>query len=184
MVNLAITNLTVIVLTGVAGHLGRDAQLGYAMGARLEYILIPLAFVFGTALVTMVGTNWGAKQYRRARRIAWIGGAVAAAACAAVGLFFSAFPALWMGLFTTQEAVLEIGTLYLHVVAPVYFVYGFGQAVYCARQGVGDLLPAVLANAARLLVGAGGGLAAVLWFGAGPLGVFGSIAPDSSSMRC
>ena len=40
------------------------------MGARLEYILIPLGFGFGTAIVAMVGTNWGAKQYRRARKIA------------------------------------------------------------------------------------------------------------------
>lgn len=176
MINVAITNLTVVVLTGVAGHLGRDAQLGYAMGARLEYILIPLAFVFGTALVPMVGTNWGARQYQRARRIAWTGGAVAAAVCGAVGWFFAAFPTLWMGLFTTQDDVLRVGTLYLHIVAPVYVVYGFGQAVYCARQGVGDLLAAVLANAARLVVSAGAGLAAALWLGAGPAGAFAAIA--------
>jgi hypothetical protein len=30
------------------------------MGARLEYILQPVAFGFGTAIVAMVGTNWGA----------------------------------------------------------------------------------------------------------------------------
>jgi hypothetical protein len=121
------------------------------MGARLEYIIIPLAFVFGTALVAMAGTNWGAKQYRRARRIAWTGGAIAAAACGAVGLFFALFPALWMGLFTGEEEATRIGTLYLHVVAPVYAAYGFGQALYFSSQGFGNPLPAVLANAARLL---------------------------------
>src|SRR5207302_8500358 len=85
LVNVVITNLSVVVLTGIAGHLGREAAIGYAMGARLEYILIPLAFGFGTAIVAMVGTNWGAKQYRRARAIAWIGGAAVAAACATIG---------------------------------------------------------------------------------------------------
>ncbi len=75
MINTGITNLSVVVLTGIAGHLGRETAIGYAMGARLEYILIPLAFGFGTAIVAMVGTNWGARQFSRARRIAWIGGA-------------------------------------------------------------------------------------------------------------
>jgi len=176
MANVAITNLTIVVLTGVTGHLGKEAQIGYALGARLEYIIIPLAFVFGTALVAMVGTNWGAKQYQRARRIAWTGGAIAATACAAVGLFCAVFPAFWMGLFTEQEEVLRVGTLYLHIVAPVYAAYGLGQALYFSSQGFGNPLPAVLANVARLLVSAGGGLVAVLWFGAGPLGVFVGIA--------
>src|ERR687894_1696009 len=63
LVNVLINNLSVVVLTGIAGHLGREVAVGYAMGARLEYILIPLAFGFGTALVAMVGTNWGAKQH-------------------------------------------------------------------------------------------------------------------------
>ena len=75
LINIAITNLSVVVLTGIAGQLGREAAIGYAMGARLEYILQPVAFGFGTAIVAMVGTNWGARQYRRAREIAWTGAA-------------------------------------------------------------------------------------------------------------
>src|SRR5262249_15460461 len=67
----AITNLSIVVLTGIAGQLGPEAAVGYAMGARLEYILQPVAFGFGTAIVAMVGTNWGGRQYRRAWEIAW-----------------------------------------------------------------------------------------------------------------
>lgn len=54
LINTAITNLSVVLLTGIAGQLGRDAAVGYAMGARLEYILQPVAFGFGTAIVAMV----------------------------------------------------------------------------------------------------------------------------------
>src|SRR5258708_1112430 len=70
LINIAITNLSVVVLTGIAGQLGRDTALGYAMGARLEYVMQPIAFGFGTAIVAMHGANWGARQYRRARKIA------------------------------------------------------------------------------------------------------------------
>src|SRR5260370_18064669 len=74
--NVLITNMSVVLLTGVAGRLGKETAIGYAMGARLEYILLPLGFGFGTAIVAMVGTNWGAKQYRRAREI-WHPSAIA-----------------------------------------------------------------------------------------------------------
>jgi putative MATE family efflux protein len=176
LANVAINNLAVVILTGVAGHLGREAAIGYAMGARLEYIMLPLAFGFGTALVAMVGTNWGAKQHRRARRIAWIGASTVAFACAAMGAFFALFPGLWMGLYSTDEEVIRAGTLYLTTMAPAYGVYGLGMALYFAMQGVGNVVPAVAANALRLLMSAAGALAAVYWLDAGLRGAFVAIA--------
>lgn len=93
LLNTAITNLSVIVLTGIAGQFGPKAAVGYAMGARLEYIMQPIAFGFGTAIVAMVGTNWGAQQYGRARRIAWSGASTIALICGALGLIVAARPA-------------------------------------------------------------------------------------------
>jgi len=61
------------------------------MGARLEYILIPLAFGFETTIVAMVGMNWGAKQFRRARQIAWTGAVTVATACTTIGLLVAVF---------------------------------------------------------------------------------------------
>ena len=174
--NVAINNLTVVILTAVAGHLGQASAVGYAMGARLEYIMIPLAFGFGTALLAMIGTNWGARQFQRARRIAWTGALTVAVFCGTVGMLFAVAPALWMGLFTADEDIARVGTLYLQIVAPFYAVYGAGMALYYFMQGVGNIGPAVLANAARLAASAGGAYAAVTWFDAGPVGVFAAIA--------
>jgi putative MATE family efflux protein len=176
MINTGITNLSVVALTGIAGHLGVETAIGYAMGARLEYILIPLAFGFGAALVAMVGTNWGAKQFERARRIAWIGGATSAVACGAVGAFFAIFPRLWMGLFTEDAEIIRIGVSYLRIVGPIYGLYGFGMALYFASQGMGRVLLTVLANGARLLASAGGALAALYWLDAGATGFFIAVA--------
>ncbi|HET9404459.1 MAG TPA: MATE family efflux transporter, partial [Burkholderiales bacterium] len=146
MLNVAITNVTVIVLTGIAGHLGRDTAIAYAMGARLEYIIIPLGFGIGTGIVALVGTNWGAKQYARARAIAWRGGAIAATICGAVGVFFALFPRLWMGIFTSDEEIIRIGISYLQIVGPAYALYGLGIGLYFACQGYGNLVLAVAAN--------------------------------------
>jgi len=176
MINVVITNLTVIVVTGVAGHLGRDTAIGYAMGARLEYIIIPLGFGIGTGILAMVGTNWGARQYARARTIAWTGGAVVAVACGAVGLFFALLPELWMSIFTTDKEVIRIGVSYLRLVGPTYALYGLGIGLYFACQGYGKVVPAVVANGIRLLLAAGGGFAAMFWMGAGAVGLFAAIA--------
>jgi putative MATE family efflux protein len=176
LVNVAITNLSVVLLTGIAGHLGREAAIGYAMGARLEYILIPLAFGFGTAIVAMVGTNWGAGQYGRARRIAWTGGATVGAACAAIGLSVAVLPGAWMGLFTGDDAIVRVGASYLRIVGPIYGLYGFGMALYFATQGFGGVIVTVTANAARLLISAGCALIAVNLLDLGTTGLFVAIA--------
>jgi len=78
LINNVMTNLTVVLLTALVGPFGTYALAGYGMGVRLEYLLIPLVFGFGSALVTMVGTNFGAGQHARARRVAWTGALIAA----------------------------------------------------------------------------------------------------------
>jgi putative MATE family efflux protein len=176
LINVSITNLSVVLLTGIAGHLGRDAAIGYAMGARLEYILIPLAFGFGTTIVAMVGTNWGAKQYRRACEIAWTGAMSVATACATIGLIVALFPALWMGLFTGDDEVIRVGATYLRVVGPIYGFYGLGMALYFATQGFGSVAWTVTANAVRLSANVGCALAAIYWLDLGAIGFFAAIA--------
>src|SRR5215470_6711253 len=148
LVNIAITNLSVVALTGVAGRLGRDVAIGYAMGARLEYIMQPIAFGFGTAIVAMVGTNWGARQYRRARAIARTGVATVVAVCGTIGL----------------------------IVAPTYLFFGAGLSLFYVSLGLGRGAAAAGANAVRLAVNVTGGLIAVYWLDLGMVGFFASVA--------
>src|SRR5262249_33204707 len=163
LVHTAITNISVVILTGIAGHLGREAAIGYAMGARLEYILQPVAFGFGTAIVAMVGTNWGARQYGRAREIAWTGALTIAAVCGTIGLIVAFHPALWIGLFSDDADVARIGALYLRILGPAYVCFGLGLGLFFVTQGVGRAVVAMNANAVRMVASAAGGLAPVHW---------------------
>jgi putative MATE family efflux protein len=176
LINTAITNLSVVVLTGIAGQLGREAAIGYAMGARLEYILQPVAFGFGTAIVAMVGTNWGARQYRRAREIAWTGAATIAVLCGTIGRIVAFHPGLWMGLFSDDADVARLGTLYLRIVGPVYVCFGLGLGLFFVTQGVGRAVAAMNANAARMVASAGGGLVAIYWLDLGVAGFYAAVA--------
>lgn len=160
-------NLTVVLLTGLVGSFGTAALAGYGMGARLEYLQIPLVFGLGSALVTMVGTNVGAGQVARARRIAWTGAAMADAATGDIGLAAAMFPHAWLGLFSHHPGVLSAGTTYLRRVSPAYGFVGLGLALYFASQGAGRVLWPLLAGFARLLTAAVGGWVAIHWLGGG-----------------
>src|SRR5258708_17333495 len=176
LINSGITNLSVALLTGIASHLGREAAIGYAMGARLEYILIPIGFGFGTAISAMVGTNWGAGQYRRARAIGWTGAATVTATFAPIGVVVALFPGMWMGLFSNDEQVVRLGASYLQIMGPIYGFYGLGTALFFVTQGVGSNMWTMIANAVRLLVSAAGALIAIYWLDLGQVGFFVAVA--------
>ena len=174
--NTVLTNANVVAVTSLVGTSGVFALAGYGLAARLEYLQIPLVFGFGTALVTMVGTNIGAGQVQRARRVTWIGAGVTAAATGSVGVLAAIFPRAWLGLFTAEPAVLAIGETYLRIVGPTFALFGLGLALYFASQGSGHVLWTLVAGFGRMIVAVGGGWLAIHVFGAGLPWLFVTIA--------
>jgi len=153
------TVLTAVILTGFVARYGTAALAGYGVGVRLELLQIPIVFAIGQALVVMVGINIGAGRAARAKRIAWSGTGAAALVCLLIGGSVAVFPAIWIHIFSDDPAVIEIGSLYMRIVAPLYPLFGAGMALYFASQGAGLMLLPVLAGTARLaLVVAGGAL--------------------------
>jgi putative MATE family efflux protein len=165
--NTVLTNANVMAITTLVGPSGVFALAGYGLGARLEYLQIPLVFGFGTALVTMVGTNIGAGQVQRARRVTWVGATVAALATGSVGLLAALAPDAWLGLFTAEPAVLAVGETYLRSVGPTFGFFGLGLALYFAAQGAGQLAWPLVAGFGRLVVAVGGGWLAIYGLHAG-----------------
>jgi putative MATE family efflux protein len=167
-----LTNFTIILVTGFVGAFGTAAIAGYGIGARLEYMQIPLIFGFGAALVAMVGTNIGAGQFERAHRIAWIGASLAGSVTLTIGGLAALFPLGWAGLFSSDPAVLEAATGYLHIVGPGYGFLGFGLALYFASQGAGRMGWPLAAGTIRMGVAVIGAWLVVHQFGAGLHGIF------------
>ena len=174
--NTVFTNLTVVVLTALVGPFGATALAGYGMGARLEYLQIPIVFGLGSGLVTMVGTSIGAGDRARAVRVAWVGAGMAAGITGAIGILAALFPHAWLGLFTADPAVLAAGTRYLTIVGPFYGFFGAGLALYFASQGAGRLLWPLCAGFTRLVVAGAGGWLAVRGLGGGLPGLYVTMA--------
>ena len=152
------TNVTIGMTTGLVGAAaGAAAIAGFGTGARLEYLLIPIAFGFGAPLVAMVGTCIGAGDVARAVHVAWIGAAVTGVATEAIGVCAAIWPRAWLGLFGTDPRMLASGSAYLHAVGPFYGFFGVGMALYFASQGAGRLTWPLIAGLTRVTVAVGGG---------------------------
>ncbi len=142
--------LTVLVITGLVARLGVLPLAGYAIGQRLEFLLVPISFGIGVASVPMVGMAIGARNVARARRVAWTAGALSAFNLALIGFTVTLWPDLWAGLFTQDPAVLDSARQYLRIVGPAFPLFGLGLTLYFASQGAGRVLGPVIAAMLRL----------------------------------
>jgi Na+-driven multidrug efflux pump len=174
--NALLTIATVFLVTRLVAAQGTAALAGYGLGSRLELMLVPLSFGVGAALTVAVGTNFGAAQYARARRIAWSGALVVGAVTGGVGLAAALRPAWWLGHFTADPAAYAFGQQYLQWVGPGYGFFGLGMALYFASQGTGNMAWPFTAGVVRLAVAGGGGALAVLAFQGGAAGLFACVS--------
>lgn len=171
-----VSNGSIAVATAFVGGYGTAALAGYGVAARLEYILVPIAFGFGTALTAIVATNMGAGNPVRAHHAAWLGAGIVAAVTGAIGLTAAIAPALWMNLFTQDAAVRAFGASYLQIVGAFYGLYGFGLALFFASQGAGRMFWPLAGSVARLAIVALGGWLCLHVLQTSASGFFGVVA--------
>lgn len=162
-----VANLATILVTArIASH-GAAAVAGYGISARMEFLMIPLAFGVGSALTALVGRAVGAGDWPEARRIAWTGGALALAVTGVVGIGVALFPAATANAFTSDPAVRAIATDALAIIGWAMPGFGIGMALYFAAMGAGRMAFPVAAALTRIALAVGGGwvLGDLLGFG-------------------
>jgi putative MATE family efflux protein len=171
-----ITTLTAILMIGLVGRFGEAALAGYGIGARLEYLVAPVAFGIGSGLTTLVGVAAGAKAWRRAVRVAWTGALITFAAIGSIGWLVVLFPEAWSRLFTSDDQVAAASLSYIRHVAPFYCLFGLGISLNFASQGAGRMTAPLIASFARMITATVAGWIAVEKTDFGLDGLFGAMA--------
>jgi len=167
-----LNNAQLAVLTAYASALGATSLAAFGAAVRLEYLLYPLNFGLGAAVLAMVGTNIGARQFSRAVRIAWTAVGLSACVMAAVGAVAIVSPDTWMTLFSQDATIRAQSAPYLAIVG---FAYPFVacNTLMSAFQATRQPQWPLLSMASRLTVVVIGGWIAVevLHLGLPALGV-------------
>jgi len=153
----SVANLTTILVTAQLRHHGTSAVAAYGISARLEFLMIPLAFGVGSALTALVGRAVGAGDWLTARRTAWTGALLALGLAGAVGIAVSLAPDGFAKAFTQDAEVAAIAARALSWVGPAFGGFGLGMALYFASMGAGRMRWPIAAGLSRIGLAVGGG---------------------------
>ncbi len=111
------------ITVSLVGRFGSEHVAGYAVGLRLEQVLLLPALGLNTAVMAIAGQNFGAgltgrvqETYRKGLMV----GLVMAAVSIPVMVFLS--PAM-MDLFTTDQSIRNTGAAYLRIDAIAFYAY-------------------------------------------------------------
>ena len=136
--------------TTIIGNFGTNWTAGFGIAIRLELLLIPIIFGIGGALIAIVGANVGANKLQRAIQMTWKGTSFSVVIVGVIGLFFSIYPELWSGLFTSDLQTKVTAKAYLNLVAPFYAFFALGLGLYFVCQAFNTLFWPVVGTFLRL----------------------------------
>ena len=120
----AINPIGLSILTALIASAGQDAVAGFGAAGRLQsFATVPLLALSG-AIGSIVGQNWGAGAYDRARKAALYAGLFCIGWGLATAVILSAAGSWFAGFFTDDPAVMAEFTLYLRIAAWGYAGFG------------------------------------------------------------
>lgn len=117
---------------------GTVSYAAHQVGLSIESFSFLPGYGFAIAAATMVGHSIGAGKYVRAKLENWEANRLAAAGMAAMGAVFFLFPYVLMRAFTQDEAVVELGTQFLRIVAVLQIPLALTMVLAGSLRGAGD----------------------------------------------
>jgi putative MATE family efflux protein len=170
-----------IFLIRILSTFGDDVVAGYTIAIRIIVFTILPSWGMSNAAATLVGQNLGAGKPERAETSVWRTAFFNMLFLLLVGIVFAVFAENFIGIFTNEPKVVEVGVLCLQIVCLGYIFFGFGMVIGQSLNGAGDTLSPTIMNFVcfwLIEIPLAYYLAKSLTLG--PLGVFWSIAISES----
>jgi putative MATE family efflux protein len=117
---------------------GTVSYAAHQVGLSIESFSFLPGYGFAIAAATMVGQSIGAGKYVRAKLENWEANRLAATGMAAMGIIFFFFPYALMRGFTQDEAVVQLGTQFLRIVAVLQIPLALTMVLAGSLRGAGD----------------------------------------------
>ena len=117
---------------------GTVAYAAHQVGLSIESFSFLPGYGLAIAAATMVGQSIGAGKYTRAKLENWEANRLAIVIMAGMGILFFFFPYTLLRAFTTDEAVIELGTVFLKIVAILQIPLALTMVLAGSLRGAGD----------------------------------------------
>jgi putative MATE family efflux protein len=134
-----------MLLVRVVGGFGTAAIAALGVGHKIEGMSYMICIGFGLAAETLVGQNLGAGRPGRARHAGWLTARIAAVPTACLAVIFLLVPEHLVGVFSTDPAVIDAGSLYLRAAALAQFTMAFENVLEGGLTGAGYTLAPMFA---------------------------------------
>lgn len=117
---------------------GTVAYAAHQVGLSIESFSFLPGYGLAIAAATMVGQSIGAGKYTRAKLENWEANRIAMVIMTCMGLVFFFFPYALLHAFTTDEAVIDLGTMFLKIVALLQIPLALTMVLAGSLRGAGD----------------------------------------------
>lgn len=151
-INGMIFSISNVIISRAVFRMGEAVVAGDSAATSLTNLVFTVLSAFYTASVSFSGQNYGAKKFKRIDRLLWQSILLSMGCLIVISVVMNSFSDFFVGLFTTEQAVVEIGATRLLVVSYSYVVYCVSEMCIGCLRGMGkSVLPTAL-NAVMICV--------------------------------
>ena len=128
----------ILLYTKIVLIYGTISYAAHQVGLSIESLSFLPGYGFAIAAATMVGQSIGAGKYTRAKLENWEANRLATFIMSAMGVVFFFFPYVLLRAFTNDTAVIDLGTLFLKIVALLQVPLALTMVLAGSLRGAGD----------------------------------------------
>ncbi len=128
----------ILLYTKIVLLYGTVSYAAHQVGLSIESLSFLPGYGFAIAAATMVGQSIGAGKYTRAKLENWEANRMATIVMSVMGVVFFFFPYVLLRAFTSDEAVIDLGTVFLKIVALLQIPLALTMVLAGSLRGAGD----------------------------------------------
>jgi len=128
----------ILLYTKIVLIYGTVSYAAHQVGLSIESLSFLPGYGFAIAAATMVGQSIGAGKYTRAKLENWEANRMATVIMSCMGIVFFFFPYALLRAFTNDQAVIELGTVFLKIVALLQIPLALTMVLAGSLRGAGD----------------------------------------------
>ena len=141
-----------LVFNRILVRFSTDAVAAYQIGGRMDMVIFLPIMAIASALTTLVGMFFGAKEIEKIKFIAKYGIIRSMMVTGVLSIILYIFAPLFVKNFTLDVGIQSIAVTYLRFICLIYPLIAIGMTVGRILQGLGKGLPILVITSIRILV--------------------------------